>query len=55
MSCASVGVNGFYEESSACVRVAENLSFKRNNGLIQGCRVFSWMLNIYEDGGVRKV
>ena len=55
------GIKSFYEQSSACVRVAGNMSrpFSVNNGLRQGCGMSLWLFNNYLHGrsskrGLRK-
>ena len=50
-------VQSFYVESTACVRVGNDVSewFPINVRLRQGCVMSPWLFNVYKDGVVRKV
>ena len=50
-------VQSFYVDSSACVRVGNDVSewFQVNVGLRQGCVMSPWLFNEYMDGVVREV
>ena len=51
------GVQSFYEDSRACVRVGSEVSewFPVRVGLRQGCVMSPWLFNLYMDGVVREV
>ena len=50
-------VQSFYIESTACVRVGNDVSewFPVNLGLRQGCVMSPWLFNVYMDGVFREV
>ena len=50
------GMMSFYDQSSACERVAGSASgcLGVNDGLTQGCRISLWVHNTYIDGIFKK-